>query len=118
MTIRQLLFAGTSLLSLSALPCLAGPCTDDIKRVQFYLDGRLNARAATAPSVSQSTGAQLHRQPTTNSKIKTELELGVLTPETVDKVSAAMARARSADSAGDKKACDRALDEARAAIGP
>lgn len=118
MAMRQLLVMGTSLFSLSVLPCQAGPCTDDIDRTISYLDARLAAKVAAGPAAKQRTKAQLHHQPTPGSKIKAAVELGDLSQETVDKIRAALDRARQADKAGDKAACDRTLAEVRALIGP
>ena len=117
MTIRQLLATSISILCLSTLPCLAGPCTDDIDRTIAHLDAKLAARVAAGPVAKQSTKAQLHHQPTPGGKIKAAVELGDLSQETVDKVRAALNRAREADKAGDKAACDRALADVHAAIG-
>ena len=118
MTMRQLLVTGTSLLSLSALSCQAGPCTDDIDRTISHLDARLAAKVAAGPTAKQSTKAQLHHQPTPGSKIKAAVELGDLSQETVDKVRAALDRARQADKAGEMAACERALADVHKAIGP
>jgi hypothetical protein len=118
MTMRQLLVASTSILSLAALPCQAGPCTDDIDRTISHLDARLAAKVAAGPTAKQSTKAQLHHQPTPGSKIEAAIELGDLSPETVENVRAALNRARQADKAGDKAACDQALADVHKAIGP
>ncbi len=118
MTMRQLLVTSTSILPLLALPCQAGPCSGDIKRTESHLDAKLAAKVAAGPTARQRTKAQLHHQPTPGSKIKAAVELGDLSAETVEKIRVALNRARQADSAGDKAACDRALADARAAIGP
>ena len=118
MTIRNLLVTSTSILFLLTLPSQAGPCSDDIDRTISHLDARLAAKVAAGPAAKQSTKAQLHHQPTPGSKIKAAVELGDLSPETVEKVRAALNRARQADQAGDKAACERALDDVRAAIAP
>jgi hypothetical protein len=118
MTIRQLLVTSTSILFLMTLPGQAGPCSDDIERTISQLDATLAAKVAAGPAAKQSTKAQLHHQPTPGSKIKAAVELGDLSAETVEKVRAALNRARQADKAGDKAACERALADVRAAIAP
>ena len=118
MTIRNLLVTSMSILSLLTVSSQAGPCSDDIDRTISQLDARLAAKVAAGPAAKQSTKAQLHHQPTPGSKIKAAVELGDLSQDTVDKVRAALDRARRADKAGDKAACQRALADVRAAIGP
>ena len=118
MTIRQLLVISTSTLLLLTLPCQAGPCSKGIARTQAIIDSKLNLLAETSPSASQSTGAQLHRQPTPRSMAETEIKLGILSPAVLEKIEDAMARARKADIAGDANACEQALSEVLRAIGP
>lgn len=77
----------------------------------------LNARAARGPTAQQSTGAQMHRQPTPKSVAASESTVGDLPAEKIDAVTAAMARAREADGAGDQAACQEALADARRAAG-
>jgi len=94
----------------------AGPCTDDIDRMQARLDAALEAKLATGPQAAESTSATMHRQPTPKSLAAAEGKLGNLSPEKIDAISRAMARARAADSAGDKDGCQQALvDVQRAA---
>jgi hypothetical protein len=47
-----------------------------------------------------------------------EERLGEISPQTVDAVAQAMARARAADDADDKNACEQALADAQRALGP
>jgi hypothetical protein len=47
-----------------------------------------------------------------------ESRLGEISPETVAIVRVAMVRLREADRAGDKAACEQALEEVQRAIGP
>jgi hypothetical protein len=71
----------------------AGPCSQEIA-------------TAAVSSARESTAATMHRQPTPHSIATGESELGDLSPEQVTAVTALMARAREADSAGDESACN------------
>ena len=73
------------------------------------IDAKLKARTAAGPSEKQSTGAQLHRQPTPRSIAEAT---DALSPTTTKRVTKAMDRARKADAAGDKAACESALKDA------
>jgi hypothetical protein len=118
MTIRQLLAFGAFALSLVALPCQAGPCTKDLERIQLLVNAKLGAVAAAGPTADQSAAAQMHRQPTPGSIAQAEQKLGELSPTIIEKVKAAMTRARSADTAGDGAGCQQALSEVEHEIGP
>ena len=118
MTIWQLLMISTSTLSLLTVPCEAGPCSKDIERMELNINAKLDALAAAGPGESQSIGAQMHRQPTPSSMGEAESKLGEVSSSTVKQVKDAMARARSADIAGDKSACEQALADVQRAIGP
>jgi len=75
------------------------------------MDDRVNAWldyvAADEPAKRQSLGAQEHRQPTPRSIAEAE---GIPLAK-IAKARNAMERARQADRAGDKAACERALAE-------
>ncbi len=86
--------------------------------MQMTIDAKLNALAAAGPSEKQSIGAQIHRQPTPLSMAEAESKLGDVSSSTVEKVKEAMARARKADIAGDKSACEQALADIQRIIGP
>lgn len=118
MTIRQLLVISISTLLLLTLPCKAGPCSENIELVQARIDAKLNALAAAGPSASESPGAKMHRQPTPHSIVEAEIKLGEVSPSIVEKVKEAIARARTADIAGDKSACEQALADIQRMIGP
>lgn len=117
MTIRLSLVTSAVALSIS-LPCTAGPCSDDVERLQFSIDAKLNATAAAGPATEQSIGAQMHRQPTPGSIAKGESKLGEVSPSKIAEVKDAMTCARQADLAGDKSACEKALVEVQRALGP
>ena len=112
MTIGQLMVISVSALFLVTLPCKAGPCSEDISRMRTAIDAKLNTLAAAGSSETQGIGAQLHRQPTPHSIAEAQSKTGALSPTTIEKVTDAMDRARKADAAGDKAACESALDDA------
>jgi hypothetical protein len=87
----------------------AGPCTAEIDRMQARLDARLGAKAAAGPSAPEGTNALTHRQPTPGSVASAEEKLGEVSPQRAQAATEAMARARAADSAGEKGICQQAL---------
>jgi hypothetical protein len=76
-------------------------------------DAKVEAKAATGPTGRQ-VGASTHVQPTPRSMAAAE---GV-SPQMIETVRQAMLRARAADSAGDKSACEQALADVQHALGP
>jgi hypothetical protein len=96
----------------------AGPCWSQIDGMRTRAYAWLAAKAATGSSAKESTDALVHRQPTPSSIARAEERLGEISDETVAAVKQGLDRARFADSAGDKNACERALEEVRRAIGP
>jgi mRNA-degrading endonuclease toxin of MazEF toxin-antitoxin module len=98
---------------------LAGPCSADIDAMMVQIDAALNASAAAGPGArQQSTVAGRHVQPTPNSIAGAEAKVGGMSPETIEQVRNAMARARAADAAGNNVACKEALAEAQRMISP
>ena len=95
----------------------AGPCAKQIDQMQARIDARLAAGAAKGPTARETVGAKTGRQPTPRSIAKAEEKLGELPPETVASIKQDMARARAADKAGDKSACDQALAAAQREMG-
>jgi hypothetical protein len=116
MTMR-LLVLGAAAFAASTSAGYAGPCSRAIDRLQARIDARLEAAAAAGPMAPVSSGAYLHRQPTPGSIAAAEARLGEVSPQTIAAVRVAMVRAREADRAGDKRACTRALSNARRAMG-
>jgi hypothetical protein len=114
--IGKVLVGSVFLLNLTAGPGWAGPCTQDIDRVQAQVDARIDAVAGAGPAGPESNAARLHREPTPGSVAAAEQRLGEGRP--MESALAALARARNADSAGDRSACERALADARRAISP
>ncbi|MGB9043960.1 MAG: hypothetical protein WCC81_15980 [Pseudolabrys sp.] len=113
---RSLLF-GVIAFAASISASYGGPCTDEIGNMQARIDAKLQAKAAAGPTGRQA-GASTHVQPTPRSIAAAEEKLGEVPAETVAAVRQAMSRARAADSAGDKNACEQALADAQRAIGP
>ena len=117
MTAPRLLVFGAIAFAASISPSYAGPCSDDIAKMQARIDAKVHAMAAAGPTGRQ-VGASTHVQPTPRSIGDAEAKLGQVSAETVAAVRQAMLRARAADSAGDKNACEQALAEVHSAIGP
>ena len=117
MTAPRLLACGALALIASISAGYAGPCTEEISNMQARIDAKLHAMAAAGPTGRQG-GASTHVQPTPRSIGAAEEKLGEVSAETVAAVREAMLRARAADSAGDKNACEQALAEVQGAIGP
>ena len=117
MTAPRLLIFGAIALIASISASYAGPCTDDIGKMQARIDAKLQAKATAGPTGRQ-VGASTHVQPTPRSIAAAEEKLGEVSAETITAVRQAMLRARAADNAGDKNACEQALAEVQRAIGP
>ena len=118
MSIQRLTLACAAALAASMSASYAGPCAHEIDRMQAQVDARLEAKAAAGPAARESTAATMNRQPTPESMAAAEARLGEVSPQKMEAVAAAMARARAADAAGDKSACEQALADAQRAIGP
>jgi hypothetical protein len=111
---RGILFACANVIASSA--GLAGPCSSEVERVQARIDAYLEERADAGPRVPESSIALLHHQPTTASIAVVEERLGELDRSGFETVALSMAIARASDHAGDKSACERALENAEGAI--
>ena len=85
------------------------PCSDDIDRMQARIDARVAAIAAAGPFVPASISAGMGGQPTPFGMATVEERMGELSRNKVDAVRDAMAQARAANAAGNRKACERAL---------
>jgi hypothetical protein len=116
MSIRRMLTASAALLA-SMSASYAGPCSHEIDRVQHTIDAKLDAQAGAGPAARESIAATTDRQPTPESIAAAEARLGDLSPETIAAVRTAMTRARQADSAGEKSACEQALADVQRTLG-
>jgi hypothetical protein len=105
--VRRVCAISIAALCLASVPAEAGPCSKDIERMDDRINARLDKLAASEPEKRQSLGAQEHRQPTPRSIAEAE---GVPSAR-IATARDAMERAREADSAGDKAACEKALAE-------
>ena len=96
----------------------AGPCAGDVEKMQARIDAALEGKAAGGPAAKKGAFAGMSKQPTPGSMAAAEQKLGELSPQTVDAVRRAMAKARAADSAGEGSACASALTEVQRTIVP
>ena len=117
MSIHPLLLLSAAALSLSASASHAGPCLQEIDRVQVMVDAKIEAIARLGRSLRETTGARLHHQPTPGSIAAAESSLDEVPAETVEAVTAAMASAREADRAEDMSTCAQALAEVQSVLG-
>jgi hypothetical protein len=104
--------AGAVLLA-SAAAVQAGPCTKQIAEVEqqiLQLQAAPSSSGAGQASGPQTVGAQLHRQPTPGSVESAQSKASA-------DASAALGRARKADTAGDAAACAAAIGEAKRLYG-
>jgi hypothetical protein len=108
MSIQRLLIAFAAVFAASTSAGYAGPCSQDIARLQAAMDAKLRAVTAAGPRAPESSAATMYRQPTPRSIATAESELGGLSPDQVKAAVSAMARAREADSANDESACKQA----------
>jgi hypothetical protein len=115
MTFQALTIVGAAVLAAAIGPTYAGPCLQEIDRLQPRVDAKLEAAAAGGPSAAESLAARLHRQPTPGSIAAAESKLGEIASGAL---AAAVARAREADRAGDRSACEQAVAEVQRLLGP
>ena len=118
MIIRRYIFLLAITIPATLSTAYAGPCTDQIERMQARIDAALETKLASGPRAAESTSATMHRQPTPQSLAAAEERLGNLSSGKVDAVMNAMATARAADAAGDKAGCGKALADVENAIKP
>jgi hypothetical protein len=116
MNFRKLLVLSATAVAFSAQPGLAKPCSQDIDRAWVQVNAKIQVRALAGRSAPQSTTALLHRQPTPSSIAAAEEALvDVWLP--METAVAALGRAREADRADDRIACEGALAEVQRSIG-
>jgi hypothetical protein len=113
----RLLRLGATALALSTVHSHAGPCAPDVERAWIQVDANIRARIAAGRSASQSITALLHHQPTPSSIAAAENALGEKWSP-IETAVTELARAREADRAGDRNACEQALAETQRAIEP
>jgi hypothetical protein len=91
----------------------AASCSGDIDRMQARIDARVEAIAASGRFVPAGVNAGMGVQPTPFGMATVEARMGEVPVNKVDAVHDAMARARSANAAGNYRACEKALVEVR-----
>jgi hypothetical protein len=114
--LQRFVLSGGALVA-SVVTSYAGPCSADIDAMQHRIDATLEAKAAAGPAGKQGAAAGLSHQPTPQSLAAAEEKLGDISAATVDAIKQAIACARTADSAGDKSACEAALAEVNRLVG-
>ena len=96
----------------------AGPCSDDITRMEGRINTKLDAIAAAGPTGTQdATAYGKHLQPTPGTLATAEEKLRELSKTKADAIRQAMDRARKADASGDKTACAQALADVDRELG-
>jgi hypothetical protein len=108
---------GAAAFILTVSAATPGPCVDAIDAMQGRIDAALEAKAAAGPTGKEGVPAGMSVQPTPRSIAAAEEKLGDVSPQTVAAVAEGMARARTADAAGDATACDKALADVARIIG-
>ena len=114
----RLIVCGAIAFAASISAGYAGPCSDKIDNMMTLINAKLEAKAAAGPTGKEGNVAGMSDQPTPRSMAAAEERLGEMSPQTVEAVRQAMSRARAADSAGDKNACEQALADVQRALGP
>jgi hypothetical protein len=113
----EVLVLSAVLAALSTQPGRANSCSQDIDRAWAQVNAKIQARTGAGRSVPQSAIGLLHRQPTQSSVATAEKTLvDVWLP--METAVAALSRARQADHANDRIACEGALAEAHRVIVP
>jgi|RhiMetdeSRZDD1v2_1073273.scaffolds.fasta_scaffold03493_2 hypothetical protein len=85
----------------------AGPCSSEIARIESALR---QPGSGIGPTLDQTIGAQLDRQPTPDSVKRAETRADA-------RLKAALARARALDAKGDRAGCSKAVERIRLLIG-
>jgi hypothetical protein len=107
---------GVAALCASLSAANAASCSHDIDRMQARIDANIEAIAAAGPVVPPSINAGMSVQPTPYGMATVEEKMGEIKPSRFDAVHDGMTRARSANSAGNYKACEKALAAVRRLI--
>src|SRR5262249_11582674 len=111
MSIQRSLIACAAVFVASTSACYAGPCSQDIARLQAAMDAKVGAAAAAGPRAPEGTTATMHRQPTPRSIATAESEVGGLSPDQVKAAVSPRARAGQADSANAVADAERVLGQ-------
>ena len=79
----------------------------DLSAMRAKIDAVLEAKAAAGPPATAEAMGGTSPQPTPRSLETIEERMGEISPQTVNAIRQAMARARAADDAGDKAAASK-----------
>jgi Flp pilus assembly protein TadB len=110
-----LLILSVAALASSTQPSRADSCSHEIDLAWVQVNAKIQARSSAGRSLPQSMIALLHRQPT-QSSIASAQEMLVEVWLPMEMAVAALSRAREADRANDRIACDEALAEVRRVV--
>ena len=113
MRMRSIAAYAALALATSISASYGGPCWDDLSAVQAKVDAMLETKAADGPPATAEAMAGTSPQPTPRSLETVEERMREISPQTVNALRQGMARARAADDAGDKAACEQALANVR-----
>jgi hypothetical protein len=114
MILRLLIAIGAAVLILSAGPGRAGPCAQDIDRLQAQVDAKIERTADTGRFAREARRAFGLPEPSSGPPPAAQS-----VPEDAPWVSeamAALARARAADHTGDRSTCEQALAGVQGAV--
>ncbi len=118
MTLLRTLAASIATSSALIAVADAGPCSDDIARMEVRINMKLGAIAAARPTGAQdATAYGKHLQPTPGTLATAEEKLRELSKKTADTLRQAMDRARTAAASGDSSACAQALADVDRELG-
>jgi hypothetical protein len=140
MSSRLLVALSASVLAASMAASYAGPCTEEIDRLQAQVHAKTAAVAASGPAAAENHTAMMHREltpiaaaieqaidamqeshaadrqreskPASIAAVEERLDEGTR----IEQLAAAMKRAREADEVDDSSACDQTLKDVRHAI--
>ena len=118
MIVRNIVASAATATALVVAPAYAGPCTDRIYQADLAVEKLLDAAAANSAPAPQSSFATMHRQPTPSTVASAETKAGDLSPADFEAITKDMDEARSADDAGDRAGCEKALSAVDRILNP
>jgi hypothetical protein len=110
MSMTRVVFIGLFVavcVGLNVASAQAGPCSSDIAQIESALR---QPGSDVGPTLRQTIGAQLDRQPTPGSVKRAEARADA-------RLKTALARARALDAKGDRAGCSKAVERIRLLIG-
>src|SRR5262249_52776395 len=117
MRMQSIVVYAAAALAASISASYGGPCLDDLSALQAKVDAMRETKAADGPPATAEAMAGTSPQPTPRSLETVEERMGEISPQTVNAIRQGMERARAADDAGDKAACEQALANVRRTLG-